>query len=223
MKNKIALFDFCETLVDFQTADEFIHFIRKNENSRKMDMKESLRKTLVKSKIIRVIEKITNRSLNKKLVLWQIKGFDVKILEKYAKKYYYERIKNSFIYPVLSKMKKYKKDGHKVYVVSAGYNLYLKDFIKDFNLDGLICTKILFGGGICLGKFDGKDCIGKNKIVFINDYFDKNVNDCYIVAYGDSLSDLPLLKWADEGIVVSKNKSASWAKKNKLKELIWDR
>ena len=32
---KIALFDFCETIANFQTADAFVDFVRFNENKKK--------------------------------------------------------------------------------------------------------------------------------------------------------------------------------------------
>ena len=35
MKNKVAFFDFCDTLVDFQTGDAFIDFIRENTKKKK--------------------------------------------------------------------------------------------------------------------------------------------------------------------------------------------
>jgi len=222
MKRKLALFDFCETLVDFQTADNFVHFIRKNESSFSMNMKESVRMVLVKSGIMKILEKFSTESFNKKFVLWQIKGFDANKLDQYAKKYYSEKIRPAFIKKVLSEMKNLKKKGSEVYVASGGYDIYLKEFVKEFELNGVVCTKVLFKGGKCCGKFDGGDCLGENKIKLLDIFFsDKKINDYDTISYSDSITDLPLLKWTNKGIVVSKNKVDSWVKKNKLGELVW--
>ena len=42
------------------------------------------------------------------------------------------------------------------------------------------------------------------------------------IAYSDSISDLPLLQWADEGVVVSRHKSQAWAKTYGFTEIVHD-
>jgi HAD superfamily hydrolase (TIGR01490 family) len=219
MKTNLILFDFCGTLVNLQTADNFINFIRQNENNKNMNLKEYLRKILIKTGIMKVFKKIRIINFNKRIILWQIKNFDYDKLDQYAKRYYFEIVKPAFINQTILEMKKYKKEGNKIYVISGGYDIYLKYFIKEFELDKLICTKILFKNNKCLGQFKGKDCTGENKIKEVNKLFIDNANT---IAYSDCITDLPLLKWAKKGIVVSKKYPTNWAKNYGLGELIWN-
>ena len=55
MKQKLALFDFCETIIQFQTADGFIDFIRDKTNSRLMKRLELVRIFLAKIKFFGVL------------------------------------------------------------------------------------------------------------------------------------------------------------------------
>ena len=222
MKQKIAFFDFCETLINFQTADRFIHFIREKENNFLMNLKEFLRKILIKTRFLYLLENFGIEYLNKKMVLWQIKGFDSQKIKKYSKQFHEEKIKPGIIKKVFSEMKKLKKKDYAIYIVSAGYDIHIKDFVDEFELDGLICTKVLFKKNICQGKFDGLNCVGRNKIKLILDFFQGTDFDKEkAIAYGDSIKDIPLLKWVGKGIIVSKDKPNNWAKKYGLRELIW--
>ena len=54
--NNIAIYDFCQTLVDFESGDAFIHYIRNKESSPYMLRMEKLRKAMIRTKIMSVIE-----------------------------------------------------------------------------------------------------------------------------------------------------------------------
>jgi phosphoserine phosphatase len=76
---KLALFDFCETLVSFQTAGRFVDFVRAKLGSRRMLKLEELR---VKSKALRFTA-VANKLLphynfDKRLHLYQLKGLSKK-------------------------------------------------------------------------------------------------------------------------------------------------
>lgn len=222
MKDKIILFDFCETLANFQTADEFIHYVRNKEKKVGMKIKEFLRLILLKSKFLRVIDRRGKKNINKKLVLWQLKGINYSKLDNYSKEYYFKKVRPFLIKEVLSELNKFKKEGSKIYVVSGGYDLYLKYFIDEFKLEGLICTKIDFRKNICLGKFKGIDCMGGNKVKLLNNhFFKKSLENYFFIVYSDSKEDIPLFFWADKGIIVHNKKVKIDWNKYGLEELIW--
>ena len=76
MKNKIALFDFCDTLVDFQTGDAFIDFIRENTNKKRAFIFEKFRLLLIKIKFFSVLSRLLPKNnWHKKLKLFQLKGY----------------------------------------------------------------------------------------------------------------------------------------------------
>ena len=80
-------------------------------------------------------------------------------------------------------------------------------------------SQIEFKNGVCTGLIKGLDCMRNNKVVLLNNKYKRT--DFFSVAYSDSITDLPFLKWVDEGWVVSKYKSQLWPKKYALKEIIW--
>ena len=220
MNEKIALFDFCETLVDFQTADAFVDFVRVNTGNKRMLFLESIQRALRKFRVIGIIEIIFHcHSINKRLKLFQLKGFTKDILLSFAQIYYIECIRPHFINLILNEMQSLQKEGYFVGLVSVGYGLYLDFFVKEFSLDFCVSTNIQFENDVCTGKFEGIDCLNDNKIILLNELFkDKPLES---VAYSDSESDLPLLRWVKNGVVVSRGQSQSWSVLNHFKEIIW--
>ena len=219
--NKVALFDFCETIANFQTADAYVDFVREKLSDQRMCKLERAQNTLRKYKIIQLFDKITRYklSINKRIKLWQLKGHSVDELQNLAREYYIEKIKPNLIPELIDKLNELKESNYNVYLVSGGYDLYLQYFAEDCDLSGVISTKIGFKKGICTGKIDGIDCLREGKTRLLNQFF--LCKPDYSLAFSDSISDLPFLKWADEGVVISRQKHQMWSTNNKLKEIIW--
>ena len=219
--NKVALFDFCETIANFQTADNFVKYVREQSNNSKMIRKEAVRQFLLRIKLIYVLSVLLDRSsINKRFVLWQLKGFNRAELEQYAKSYYRDAIKPNLINNILEELLRLQQNNWRIVIVSAGYEIYLKYFCQEYAIpmEDLISVKIKFKKGKCLGVFDGGDRLW-DKTKKLEELFDRR--KIYSVAYSDSMSDLPLLKWANEGIVVQRKDKPKWASKYNLKEILW--
>lgn len=220
MSYKVALFDFCETLVDFQTADAFIDYIRNETRSRSMRTKETIRTILDRFYLIRIVDYIfPGHSLNKRLKLLQLRGYTVNELNYWANRYYNNRIKPHFIPFMIDKMMDYKEKGYQIGVVSGGYGLYLHYFVREFGLDYCLSSNIEFEDNICTGKLDGLDCMNDNKVLLLNGLFTCKPNNT--IGFSDSKSDIPFLSWVDKGIVISKNKHQNWVDNFKFDEIIW--
>tara|TARA_B110000003_G_scaffold110197_1_gene112833 strand:+ start:729 stop:1394 length:666 start_codon:yes stop_codon:yes gene_type:complete len=220
---KIALFDFCETVVKFQTADKFVHFVRNRSNNYRMNFINKIHSIFIKFRIIAVLEHFFPKSsLNKRLVLFQLKGFSKSRLRQYAKLYYFNKIKKAFIKTILFELIKKKEEGYKIIVVSGGYDIYLDYFVEEFRIDGLISTQIKFNkSDICMGKISGIDCLWSNKVKLLESYFVKEKIDFRnSLAYSDSFTDIPMLNWVQNGIVVSNNNVEKWMKKYKI--ILWE-
>ena len=229
MNDKIAIYDFCQTIVDFETADEFIHFIHRNENSTRMNKIEQLRKFMIKFKLMWALEKTIsvfkkNYSVNKRMILAEIKGMEKLKIDQYALKYYEQVIKQHFISPVLENLKQQKKEGFKIYIVSASYEPFLKLFKNEYDIDYLITNNFKYTSkGRFTGKLCGRDCVGINKVNRLSDIIDiDKLNEVELKSYGDSKSDIYILKIAKCGYVVSYKYSKKWVKENNLEEIIWE-
>ena len=218
--NKIALFDFCETLANFQTADPFIDYVRNYHPSKRMLFFNKLKLYHDRLRLFGAFEHIffSKKSISKRIKLYQLKGFQKEELISLAEQYYKNVVKPNLINEMISELLRLKSE-YKIYLVSGGYDLYLKYFVEDFGLDGYFSSKIGFNDGICTGRMEGDDCMYENKVKILENSFNKA--GCEIIAYSDSKTDMPLLAWADEGVVVSRNHGQKWAKDNNLKEIIW--
>lgn len=218
-----ALFDFCETLVNFQTADAYVRYvIEKSPTIHSIRWGKFLR-LLRGLKLIQIAERLTFHriSLNKQLTLFLLKGKSYKELDKLAKEYYEECIKPNYIQNIYKIMKEKKVTGYNIAIVSGGYDIYLKYFVEEHHLQALVSTRIGFKGNVCTGRFAGIDCLRSGKVVLLDAFWGSKRPKAYVEAYTDSKTDLPFLKWADVGYVISKNHSQNWAKNNQLKEIIW--
>jgi len=223
---KFAFFDFCETLVNFQTADAFVDYIRSVKNSFYMRFLEIVLNVLKKIRIIAALNKLLPRStIGKRIKLLQLRGLEYDELNKLAESYYRKLIRPGFIKPVITEMQKLKEQGYEICLVSAGYSTYLKYFAAEFQINHLIATEIKFNnsGKICKGSISGKDCIGIEKVHRLNSYFEvQDVNYHESISFSDSITDLPMLILTGKSIVVSRVRSQSWSQKNKFEEIIWN-
>lgn len=93
------------------------------------------------------------------------------------------------------KIKWHKSRGDKTVVVSASFESWLKDWCEEYSLD-LICSKLEVKNGLVTGKFQGKDCIGMEKVRRIKEKYDLTEYQT-IYAYGDSEGDSEMLELAD--------------------------
>jgi HAD superfamily hydrolase (TIGR01490 family) len=219
--NRLALFDFCDTLVSFQTADRFVHFVRANERLPRMQAKEYFRKIMIRAGVLRFFTRLVGSDFHKKIVLWQLKGISFSRLDQIAECYYRTEIKPALIKESMAALLLLKEQGYKIFIISAGYDVYLKYFAQEYQIDKLICTEITFKNGKCMGTFSGSDCYGQHKVDRLTDYLAKiDATFDETISFSDCLSDLPLLQWSKTGVVVRKEGSARWARDHNLEELI---
>ena len=223
--NKVALFDFCETLANFQTADAFVNYVASNYPLSRNIRRNKIRHALQSLKIITVVERLFPKcSFNKRLVLWQLKGYNLSTIENASREYYFKIVKPNLIAETIERLRALQDDGWRVLIVSAGYETYLKWFCQDFDIEikDLIAVKIKFNQeGVCLGCFDGGDRLWDKVDILSKRFESKKIQS---IAFSDGLSDLPMLMWADEGVVVRKRNKTSWNEKlnYNFKEIIWD-
>lgn len=221
---KIAYFDFCETLIKFQTADLYIDFVRKQNQSFRMKFLELIRRLLASLKLFALYSALApNNNLHKKLKLYQLKGLSKKLLESYSISYYNEVLKPNFVPELIEKLLKLKKEGWVIFIVSGGYNIYINQFVEEYKLNKCISSEIGFDEkGFCSGKMQGLDCLHDMKIVKIKNELEREMLHCeQTIAFSDSITDLPLLNFATKGVVVSKGESQNWASRNGFNEIVW--
>ncbi len=218
----LVIFDFCETLVHFQTADRFVDFVLEKEQYRKYRWINFLARLLYRLRIIVLFNKLLPK-LNpmKRLKLMQIRGIAESRIDALAKEFYQSEINPNMIATLYDLLLKHKEQKDFIIVVSGGYAPYIKLFTEQHDLNHYFATEIAFAKNKVTGFFEGKDCLFDQKVVLLNQFLkDHKLTFQKSIAYSDSFSDLPLLQWADEAFVVSRKKSQPFAKQFGFKEIV---
>lgn len=222
MENKqLIIFDFCETLVNIQTADNFVLWVLDKEKVNSKFQLDFIR-TLKKIKFITIVNLLLPKlNIEKRLMLRLLKNLSQETINENAKNYA-QWLKGKWILELKDLFMMHVDTGAKIVVISGGYEIYLKHFFAEFPEVVVFGTKIEFKNGKLTGKFDGKDCMFQEKVNILNRWIETSGENMEkSVVFSDSISDLPLLKWANEGFVVSHKKEQNWSEMNNLKEIIW--
>lgn len=222
MKPNLVVFDFCETLVNFQTADGFVEFVLANSKKSwrhfyNYKIIEGLRKT----KVIGICYKFFPKgNVEKRLKAFALKGYKKDILHVLGYNYFVTKINARYNQNILQLLRNHKDKNDIIVISSGGYDTYLGEFCDAEQIQFLNCTKIEFKKNKCTGFFDGKDCMFEEKVIQIQRLIRENHFDFEKkIVYSDSITDMPLFKWADIAFVVSPKKQV-WPEQNGFKQII---
>ena len=224
-KTDLVIYDFCGTLVDFQTANAYVNFVVSEKGLPKRGI-DYARIALNKLHLIPFLNRFfKHKYINKAMILYRLKGYSYNEMDFYAKEFYNMRIKGHLIRPVVERLKQDIAIGKTVAIVSGGYDIYLKYFASEVGVTNLLCSSLSFINGIFSGRIDGIDCMGDNKVTRLSAYFNEiDLSNLFenVTVYSDSDSDLPLFQISNKRIVVSKsNEIPAWANKIGAEVLIY--
>jgi HAD superfamily hydrolase (TIGR01490 family) len=124
------------------------------------------------------------------------KGMSEEKFMKVANEYSLKHIDTILRPKAMEKIAWHKEQGHKIVIVSASIECWLKPWCDKNNLD-LIATKLEIKDGRVTGKFLTKNCYGIEKENRVQEQYNLDDYD-HIYAYGDSRGDKELLELADE-------------------------
>ena len=220
---KVAIFDFCETLCDFQTADAYVDYVREHSNHKLINIRERVNVLLRKSRLLDVACILTRfrYPLGKLLKLRQLKGLSLNLLEEMARGYYEEEIRPHLIPLLVDKLREHQEKGHEVLLISGGYGIYLKYFAEEYGINMIISSNIGFDvKGRCTGSLKGSDCMNENKVKLLRQIVPDLKDDDIVASYSDSSSDIPILCIAQQSFVVSRNHQP-WVDNYNFNEIIW--
>ena len=141
---------------------------------------------------------LPNYKAKQNMVSYFLKGMSEKEFMKVASEYSLDHIDRILRPKAMEKINWHKENGHKVVVVSASIECYLKPWCDKNGLD-IIGTKIEIKSGIVTGRFSSKNCYGIEKCNRVKELY--NLSEYpYIYAYGDTPGDKELLELADESL-----------------------
>ena len=187
---EIALFDFDGTIT---TDDSLIRFIRYANG----DIKTALGFMLLSPMLIAFkLKLIPNYRAKQQMLSYFFKEMEEQKFRGLAEQFSLEYIDTMLRPKAMQKIAWHKELGHKVIVVSASIECWIRPWCEQNGLD-LIATKIEIKDGIITGKFLTKNCYGIEKANRVKEVYNLDDYD-YIYAYGDSRGDKELLGLADK-------------------------
>ena len=139
---------------------------------------------------------IPNYKAKQYMLSYFFKGMSEEKFMQVANEYSLKHIDTILRPKAMEKITWHKEQGHKVIIVSASIECWLKPWCDENNLD-LIATKLEIQNGIVTGKFLTKNCYGIEKANRVQEVYSLSDYD-HIYAYGDSRGDKELLELADE-------------------------
>jgi len=104
--------------------------------------------------------------------------------------------------PVTERLEYHRAAGHRLILLSASPDLYVREIGNDLGFPEVICTRTGGIDGRCTGRIENFNCKGAEKLRLIQELCVRDGRPQTIFAYGDSRSDLPLLEWVESGFLV---------------------
>ncbi|MBU3159079.1 HAD-IB family hydrolase [Clostridium frigoris] len=189
LKEKLAIFDVDYTITKRETLLEFYFFMLK-KNPRYI---KYLPKSIFSS--LFYVFKIYDASKAKKTFIRFIDGIEENDMKKIVKDFYEKRLSKILYKDAIDTIKKMKKQGYKIYLISASAEFYLSEFYNIKEVDKVIGTRFIKENGLHRNQMLGENCKGEEKVkrlkeVLLKENIDVDFeNSCM---FSDSLSDLPL-------------------------------
>ena len=187
---QIAFFDFDGTIT---TDDSLIKFIRYTVGDIKTVCGMLFLSPML---IVYKLKLIPNYKAKQYMLSYFFKNMNEGKFIQVAREYSLSQIKTILRPKALEKIEWHKKQGHKIIIVSASIECWLKPWCDENHLD-LIATKLEIKDGVVTGKFSTKNCYGIEKANRVHESYKLSDYD-YIYAYGDSRGDKELLALANE-------------------------
>ena len=187
---KIALFDFDGTITTEDTLFKFIKFVVGD-----LQMVLGLI-YLLPMLVAYKLKLIPNYRAKEMMLAYFFKGMDKQKFMNFAKEFSLNYIDTIVRPGAMEKIAWHKKQGHKVVIVSASIECWLKPWCDKNGLD-LLSTKLQMNERTVSGKFLTKNCHGIEKVNRVTKKYSSSEYE-YAYAYGDSSGDKELLELANK-------------------------
>jgi len=191
IKNKIAFFDFDGTI---SRADSFEKFIRFSFGDLKFAAGIIFLSPLLAAYKLKIIP---NDKMKQLALSYFFKGMSEERFNKLSTEYSLDYLDIIVRQKAIERILWHQIKGHKVVVVSASIEQWLKPWCDKHNID-LISTKMEIVDGMVTGRLFSENCYGPEKVRRIHEKY--NMDDYeYIYAYGDTRGDKEMLELSNEG------------------------
>ena len=187
---RIAFFDFDGTITKQDTLIKFIRFFVG-------DMKFIVGILVLLPKFIAYkFNLVSNQHIKESVTQYFFSNIDIAEFKIKAEQFSLNNIDILIRKNALERIKWHQKNDHKVVVVSASIDYWLKPWCDKNHID-LIATQLEVKDNKLTGRLNNKNCFGSEKVRMIMDKYKLSKYD-YIYAYGDSRGDYEMLQISSE-------------------------
>lgn len=222
---KVALFDFCKTLVSFDTHDPFIVFVLQKEKA----YLKFIFASILMWRLTNVLQRlrIVHLPRKKEMLVSLLAGIPKSSIERSAD-LYAEKLQKKTIDATNRDLSWLNEQDVKIYVISAGLSVYIQRYMDIHHpvvQAKVIANELDFQDGLCTGKYTSRDCIGSEKVAKYKAI--KDASESVIATYSDSSSDQPIVDLAEYGYLVTRSgKIKFWnehvfSRKRRVKQALW--
>lgn len=200
---KVAIFDFDDTIFQGQSHSHFFRFLKRNHVSLLRKIKYYL-----KCYIFNVSD---NDREKKEMALNLIEGMSFEQVTNITDSFYSKVIKPRLNYNIVEFAQFLKRKNYILVLASGGFDIYLKNFVSEFNFDIAVTSNVLFESNVCCGKIDGDECLGKVKLNLVTQALNEySVDWSKSVAISDHITDIPIFNLVDNKLVIDFGQDISW-------------
>ena len=196
---RIAFFDLDKTIIKKDSIVPFmIFYLKKNPKSLIYYIK------LIPYLILFFLKIIDNNKIKYKIASI-FKNITIEFGEQIGKEFADSIIPNLYFKDALEEIKKLKSQKYTLIMITASFELYAKFIAKNLGFDKCMGTELWTFRGKFTGYMYGKNCYGaaKRYRLFTEHIFPNHKHKN--IAYSDSISDLPMLNFAETKICVNPN------------------
>ncbi|MEW8957284.1 HAD-IB family hydrolase, partial [Clostridium sp.] len=153
--------------------------------------------------------KIYDERRTKECFLKFIDGIKEEDMKNLVKEFYEKKLSKIFYKDALDMIKKLKKEGCKIYLISASPEFYLNELYAIEDVDRVIGTKFTVKEGCHRRLMEGNNCKGEEKVIRLKEELKKegievDFKNSYM--FSDSLSDLPLFNLVGKPYLINHRK-----------------
>lgn len=205
----LAIFDFCETLVDLQSIPPFL------DKAQAINPHYQGRFKAIKRRFFsRIYKRIRLKIFDyQKATFEALRGLEEREAEALAKEYA-EFLLTHLNPKVIARLQYHKEQNHTLAIVSGGLEIYIK-YVADFLLiprENIVAISLHSHNGILSGNIEGIHTMEHRKLYKLADTLDLSEFDLQkSYFYSDCASDIPLLSFVGNPVVVECGKELHWA------------
>lgn len=199
-----AFFDVDETLISIKSMFNFLRYYTDNAQDSTQATTDKYHALIENIKLLSK-QGVSREEINIKYYQFY-QGAKEFVLRKLGDEWHktcLEGMKNFYNQAVVNELKEHKENGAHVVLVSGSFFACLRPIANYLQADAVLSTSLEIINGVCTGEILHYPIIGEGKAKAIKDYLNSvNYYDyakCY--AYGDHISDLPMLNSVGHPIV----------------------